>query len=106
MPELLNLFLQLVDRAVQLLRTSARKMDHVRRVSSLGPNYFGFRPQLLRLFAQLRGLVKTEVDAGDAAHTLVAQIEGTLSLARNSQDPDTLSIGARSLRRYLESLTA
>jgi len=35
----------------------------------------------------------------------VAQIEGTLSLARNSQDPDTLNVGARSLRRYLESLT-
>jgi TetR/AcrR family transcriptional repressor of nem operon len=55
--------------------------------------------------SQARGTVKGSVDAREAAHALVAQIEGTLSLARNSQDPDTLSIGARSLRRFLESLT-
>jgi AcrR family transcriptional regulator len=56
--------------------------------------------------AQACGAVRASVDAGDAAYALVAQIEGTLSLARNSQDPDTLNIGARSLRRYLESLTS
>jgi len=54
--------------------------------------------------AKTQGAVKDSVDAGDTAHALVAQIEGTLSLARNSQDPDTLTIGARGLRRYLESL--
>jgi TetR/AcrR family transcriptional repressor of nem operon len=54
--------------------------------------------------SQTTGAVPTTVDAGDAAHVLVAQIEGTLSLARNSQDPDTLTIGARGLRRYLDSL--
>jgi TetR/AcrR family transcriptional regulator, transcriptional repressor for nem operon len=54
--------------------------------------------------AQAQGSVKASVDAGDTAHVLVAQIEGTLSLARNSQDPDTLTVGARGLRRYLESL--
>ena len=42
---------------------------------------------------------------GEPTHALVAQIEGTLSLARNSQDPDTLSVGARSLRHFLECLT-
>ena len=47
-----------------------------------------------------------DVDAADAAHALVAQIEGTLSLARNSQDPEMLTTGARSLRRYLESMRA
>ena len=40
------------------------------------------------------------------AHALVAQIEGTLSLARNSQDPETLSTGARALRRFLASMRA
>jgi TetR/AcrR family transcriptional repressor of nem operon len=50
------------------------------------------------------GTVAPEVDGADAAHALVAQIEGTLSLARNSQDPETLDAGARSLRRYLDSL--
>ena len=49
-------------------------------------------------------MVAGDVDPGDAAHALVAQIEGTLSLARNSQDPDTLTVGARSPRSYLSSL--
>ena len=38
------------------------------------------------------------------AHALVAQIEGILSLARNSQDPADLAIGARGLRGHLESM--
>lgn len=63
-----------------------------------------FRSALVH--AQARGLVKAGIDPGDTAHALVAQIEGTLSLARNSQDPDTLTTGARGLRRYLESLRA
>jgi Tetracyclin repressor-like, C-terminal domain len=54
--------------------------------------------------AQAAGTVAPAVDCADAAHALVAQIEGTLSLARNSQDPATLDAGARSLRRYLDSL--
>jgi TetR/AcrR family transcriptional regulator, transcriptional repressor for nem operon len=54
--------------------------------------------------AKTQGSVKASVDAGDTAQVLVAQIEGTLSLARNSQDPDTLTVGARGLRCYLESL--
>jgi TetR/AcrR family transcriptional regulator, transcriptional repressor for nem operon len=56
--------------------------------------------------ARAAGVVAGDVDPGDAAHALVAQIEGTLSLARNSQDPDTLTVGARSLRSYLGSLRA
>jgi AcrR family transcriptional regulator len=56
--------------------------------------------------AQASGIALARVDAGDAAHTLVAQIEGTLSLARNSQDAATLTVGGRSLRRYLDSMRA
>jgi hypothetical protein len=41
-----------------------------------------------------------------AAHTLVAQIEGVLSLVRNSQDPEDLVVGARGLRAYLDSIRA
>jgi TetR/AcrR family transcriptional repressor of nem operon len=63
-----------------------------------------FRRALER--GQEQGSVTADIDAGDTAHALVAQIEGTLSLARNSQDPDTLTTGARALRRYLESLRA
>jgi TetR/AcrR family transcriptional regulator, transcriptional repressor for nem operon len=61
-----------------------------------------YRDALAR--AQADGLLTREVAVDDAAHALVAQIEGTLSLARNSQDPGTLDTGARSLRRYLDSL--
>jgi len=50
------------------------------------------------------GVVRPGLEVSDAAHALVAQIEGTLSLARNSQDPETLRRGTRGLRRYLESL--
>jgi AcrR family transcriptional regulator len=50
------------------------------------------------------GVVQPGIDPADAAHALVAQIEGTLSLARNSQDPADLTTGARGLRRHLESM--
>jgi TetR/AcrR family transcriptional regulator, transcriptional repressor for nem operon len=53
---------------------------------------------------QRAGVVGRGVEAADAAHALVAQIEGTLSLARNSQDPADLTTGARGLRRHLESM--
>ena len=58
-----------------------------------------FRSALTR--AQRSGAVAADADTAD-----VAQIEGVLSLARNSQDPGTLAAGARGLRRYLNSLRA
>ena len=63
-----------------------------------------YRSALTR--AQQRQIVLATVDPGDVAHLLVAQIEGTLSLARNTQDPQTLTTGARALRSYLTSLRA
>ena len=63
-----------------------------------------YRSALTR--AQQRQIVLATVDPGDVAHLLVAQIEGTLSLARNTQDPQTLTTGARALRSYLASLRA
>jgi TetR/AcrR family transcriptional regulator, transcriptional repressor for nem operon len=56
--------------------------------------------------ARAQGCLQAGVDVRDTALALVAQIEGTLSLARNSQDPETLATGARGLRQYLESLRA
>src|SRR5436309_1243243 len=53
-----------------------------------------------------QGIVRAELNPADCAHALVAQIEGTLSLVRNSQRPKTLTTGARSLRQYLDSLRA
>jgi AcrR family transcriptional regulator len=79
----------------------------------------GFRTRIQAVFAawhaafrqalqqgQQRGIVRADIDASDTAHALVAQIEGTLSLARNSQNAEDLTAGCRSLRRFLESLRA
>src|SRR5215471_2118723 len=77
----------------------------------MNPLDAGFRDRTTRVFqtwqhayrsalagAQHRGIVLAALEPGDAAHLLVAQIEGTLSLARNTQDPATLTTGARALR--------
>jgi tetracycline repressor-like protein len=58
------------------------------------------------LRAQQHGHVAADIDVDDTAYTLVAQIEGVLSLARNSQDPEALVVGGRGLRRYLQSMRA
>ena len=83
----------------------------------MNPLDAGFRDRTTRVFqtwqeayrgalarAQQHGIVLAALDPGDAAHMLVAQIEGTLSLARNTQDPATLTAGARALRSYLTAL--
>jgi hypothetical protein len=53
---------------------------------------------------QETGVVRGDLDAASAAYALVAQIEGILSLARNSQDPADLAVGARGLRSHLQSM--
>jgi TetR/AcrR family transcriptional regulator, transcriptional repressor for nem operon len=55
---------------------------------------------------QRTSVIRADIDTASSAHALVAQIEGILSLARNSQDPADLTIGARGLRTHLESLRA
>ena len=85
----------------------------------MNPLDAGFRDRTTRVFhtwqqayrsalarAQDQGIVLAALEPGDAAHMLVAQIEGTLSLARNSQDPQTLTAGARALRSYLAAIRA
>ena len=53
---------------------------------------------------QQAGVVQPAIAPADSACALVAQIEGTLSLARNSQDPADLHVGARGPRRHLDSM--
>jgi TetR/AcrR family transcriptional regulator, transcriptional repressor for nem operon len=53
---------------------------------------------------QTSGTVSTSVDARGEAFALVAEIEGILSLAKNSQDRRALTIGAQNLRRRLNAL--
>jgi AcrR family transcriptional regulator len=85
----------------------------------MNPLDAGFRDRTTRVFqtwqqayrsalaqAQQQGIVLAALEPRDAAHMLVAQIEGTLSLARNTQDPATLTAGARALRSYLATIRA
>lgn len=53
---------------------------------------------------QTNGTVDTAVDPRGAAFALVAEIEGILSLAKNSQDRRALELGGRNLRRRLKEM--
>lgn len=52
------------------------------------------------------GQVRKSVDPRSTALYLVAQIEGILSLAKNSQDPRVLRSGLKSMSRFVDSLRA
>jgi AcrR family transcriptional regulator len=53
---------------------------------------------------QANGTVSTTIDPYAVGFALVAEIEGILSLSRNSQNTQALTIGARNLRRRLDAL--
>jgi len=53
---------------------------------------------------QINRTVSTRIDPKAVAFALVAEIEGILSLAKNSQNPKALEIGAANLRRRLDAL--
>jgi TetR/AcrR family transcriptional regulator, transcriptional repressor for nem operon len=53
---------------------------------------------------QAAGTVSTSIDPAAEAFALVAQIEGVLSLAKNSQDKRALRLGLANLRARLDSL--
>lgn len=53
---------------------------------------------------QAAGAVSASVDPRRAAFALVAEIEGILSLSRNSQDRRVLRLGLQSLRGRLEAM--
>lgn len=57
----------------------------------------------LRL-GQSNGTVSTTIDPHAAAFALVAEIEGILSLAKNSQDRRALTIGSQNLRLRLNTM--
>lgn len=109
------------ERGVELLRQQQPILGCPLNnlAQEMNPLDEGFRTRIQAVFAawhtafrqalqrgQQRGIVRADIDASDTAHALVAQIEGTLSLARNSQNPEDLTAGCRSLRRFLESLRA
>jgi TetR/AcrR family transcriptional repressor of nem operon len=53
---------------------------------------------------QRSGVVSARTPARETAFALVAQIEGILSLSKNGNPRNALRTGARSLRRYLDTL--
>ncbi|HEX8945919.1 MAG TPA: TetR/AcrR family transcriptional regulator [Gemmatimonadaceae bacterium] len=53
---------------------------------------------------QANGTVSTTIDPYAVGFALVAEVEGILSLSRNSQNAQALTIGARNLRRRLHAL--
>lgn len=55
---------------------------------------------------QVAGTVSAKIDPKAVAFALVAEIEGILSLSRNSQNQQALTIGAKNLRRRLDALRA
>ena len=85
----------------------------------MSPIDAGFRQRTQRVFelwlaafraaltdGQRAGTVRPTVDPGQVAFALVAQIEGTLSLAKNAQDPAALRVGLDGFRRSLDDLSA
>jgi TetR/AcrR family transcriptional repressor of nem operon len=83
----------------------------------MSPLHRGFRRRTQAVFAlwisafaralrrgQRTGQVRKSVDARAAAFALVAEIEGILSLAKNSQDRRALRLGVRHLRTTLATL--
>lgn len=55
---------------------------------------------------QGRGVVRPDLNVNDAAVLLTTLIEGILSLAKNSQEPEALRAGARNIRGVLATLRA
>jgi TetR/AcrR family transcriptional regulator, transcriptional repressor for nem operon len=77
----------------------------------------GFRKRLAKVFdlwfnsiagalrdGQKRGVVRSDIDAGETAGFLIATYEGYLSLTKSSQNPRMLQSGKKNMKSYLESL--
>jgi hypothetical protein len=52
---------------------------------------------VVELWVQIAGTVSSKIDPKSVAFALVTEIEGILSLAKNTQNPEALTIGARNL---------
>jgi TetR/AcrR family transcriptional regulator, transcriptional repressor for nem operon len=76
-----------------------------------------FRKRLARVFddwqegvasalrrGQAGGMVRGDLDAGQAAGFLIATYEGYTSLAKNAQDPNVLKFGVKNIVGWLRSL--
>jgi TetR/AcrR family transcriptional regulator, transcriptional repressor for nem operon len=113
-----------VDTLVRIVQSTSLKPEDLERgcplnnlSQEMSPLDAGFRKRTARVFkdwhdaiavalrgGQKRGVVRSDVDANEAATFLIAVYEGYASLTKNSQDPRMLQSGRRSVSRHLESL--
>ena len=85
--------------------------------TEMSPVDEGFRARLERIYAawqrrihnalagaQQRGLMRPDVDAGEAAYFIIASLQGATGLAKNAQDCAIFRAAAKGLVHYLQSL--
>jgi len=115
-----------IDVLAGIFLGSSTKPEHIRGgcpvnnlVLEMSPLDEGFRKRLAKQFddwrdaiagalrsGQQRGLVRNDLDPEETARFLMATYEGYISLAKNSQDAETLQSGMRTMAKYLETLRA
>ena len=115
-----------IDVLAEIILGSSTKPEHIRGgcpvnnlVLEMSPLDEGFRKRLAKQFddwqeaiagalrrGQEKGLVRDDVDPEETATFLMAMYEGYISLAKNSQDAETLQSGMKSMAKYLETLRA
>ena len=115
-----------IDVLAQIILGSSTKREHIRGgcpvnnlVLEMSPLDEGFRKRLAKQFddwrdaiagalrrGQGKRLVRDDLDPEETATFLMATYEGYISLAKNSQDAETLRSGMRTIAKYLETLRA
>ena len=115
-----------IDALIGIVRGHSLRPEDVRGgcqlnnlAQEMSPLDEGFRKRLARVFnewqegvasalreGQTRGIVRRDVEAGEAAGFLIATLEGYGSLAKNAQDAKVLKAGFRNIVSWLQSLRA
>jgi TetR/AcrR family transcriptional regulator, transcriptional repressor for nem operon len=115
-----------LDMLTDIFLGSSTKPEHIRGgcpvnnlVLEMSPLDEGFRKRLAKQFddwreaiagalrrGQQKGLVRNDLNPEETATFLMATYEGYISLAKNSQDAETLQSGMRTMAKYLETLRA
>jgi TetR/AcrR family transcriptional regulator, transcriptional repressor for nem operon len=113
-----------IDVLTEIFLGSSTKPEHIRGgcpvnnlVLEMSPLHEGFRLRLAKQFdawrgaiagalnrGQQKGLVRKDLDPDETAMFLMATYEGFISLAKNSQEAETMQSGMRTIAKYLETL--
>ncbi len=113
-----------IDALIDIVKSTSLMPEHVsggcplnNLAQEMSPLNEGFRRRLAGIFknwiigigealhhGQAKGQVRAEIKPFETASQLVAMYEGYISLAKNAQDADFLSLGMDQMVRYLETL--